>query len=181
MRLLVLLLVVLAIPFVWIVLATNVFRPAPAADRLAGVHVRVASYWIEPLGTSRRRLKLTVAVTSLRDLDECLAFTVDEPFAGRRMASLAGGCVKPRARAQDVVLTWDGLTDDDLTFPSHTLVWGVPGGRCGPLLELFGVCVVEQAGTADFELPSKNPLPSFNAFGSFAPLFPEPSFDFSIN
>ena len=60
---------------------------------------------------------------------------------------------------------------DDLAFPSHTLVWGIPGGRCGPILEVFGVCVVDQAGTADFELPSKNPLPSFAPFGSFVPLF----------
>jgi len=179
MRLLIVLMVVLAMPFVWIVLVTNVFRPPPAADRLAGVHVRVASYWIDDLAAGRRRLKLTVAVTSLRDIDECLGFTLDEPFAGRRMASITGTCVKPRAQSQNVVLTYDGLTEDDLTFASHTLVWGIPGGRCGPLLEVFGVCVVEQAGTADFELPTKNPLPSFKGFGSFEPLFPEPSFDFS--
>jgi hypothetical protein len=180
MRLLVLLVVVLAIPFAWIVLATNVFRPAAAADRLAGVHVRVASYWIDNLAGGKRRLKLTVAVTSLREIDECLGFTLDEPFAGRRMASITGTCVKPHSRPQNVVLTYDGLSEDDLSFPSHTLVWGIPGGRCGPLLELFGVCVVEQAGTAEFELPGKNPLPSFKGFGSFAPLFPQPSFDFSF-
>jgi hypothetical protein len=55
-----------------------------------------------------------------------------------------------------------------------------PGGRRGPILELFGVCVVEQAGTADFELPrpagmpSFGPIGSFARFGSFVPLF---SFD----
>jgi hypothetical protein len=180
MRLLVLLAVVLAIPFAWIVLATNVFRPPPAADRLSGVHVRVASYWVDGSARGRRRLQLTVAVTSLRDIDECLGFALDEPFAGRRMSTPSGTCVRPRARAQDVVLAYDSLSDDDLTFPSHTLVWGIPGGRCGPLLEVFGVCVVEQAGTAEFELPSRNPLPSFKGLGSFAPLFPQPSFDFSF-
>jgi len=178
MRLLALLVVLLAIPFAWIVLATNVFRPAAAADRLAGVHVRVASYSIDSVAAGRRRLRLTVAVTSVRDLDDCLGFTLDEPFAGRRMAPITGSCVKPLAQPQNVVLTFDGLTDDDLEFSSHTLVWGIPGGRCGPLLELFGACVVEQAGTADFELPSKHPFPSFNGFGSFGPLFPQPSFDF---
>ena len=34
--------------FVAIVLATNAFRPAPAAERLAGVTVAVAAYTIEP-------------------------------------------------------------------------------------------------------------------------------------
>jgi hypothetical protein len=50
----------------------------------------------------------------------------------------------------------------------------VPGGRCGPILELFGVCVVEQAGTADLELPSRTVLPTFGPIGSFVPFF---SFD----
>jgi hypothetical protein len=71
-----------------------------------------------------------------------------------------------------VGLTFEKLTSDDLSFPEHTLVWGVPGGRCGPVLELFGVCVVEQAGTADLKLPSRSPLPTFGPIGSFGPIVP---------
>lgn len=63
------------------------------------------------------------------------------------------------------------LTADDLAFPSHTLVWGIPGGRCGPIFEAFGVCVVEQAGTAKLQLPSRSVLPSIGPLGSFFPLF----------
>ena len=95
--------------------------------------------------------------------------------------TLTGSCVQPRIRPQTVALVYEHLTSDDLAFPSHTLVWGIPGGRCGPVLELFGVCVVEQAGTADFDLPSKHVLPSWAPFGSFKPLFPEPSYDFSFD
>jgi hypothetical protein len=83
-------------------------------------------------------------------------------------------CVRPVTGRQLANLVFDRLTDDDLTFQSHTLVWGVPGGRCGPILEAFGVCVVDMAGTADFELPSKTVLPSFGSFGplfSFGPYF----------
>jgi len=87
--------------------------------------------------------------------------------------------VKPRLKPQQVGLVYDQLTTDDLTFPSHTLVWGIPGGRCGIVFELLGVCVVEQAGTADFELPYHGP--SFKPFGSFGPLFPQPSFDFDFH
>jgi len=68
-------------------------------------------------------------------------------------------------------LTFDKLTSDDLAFPEHTVVWGVPGGRCGIVLEAFGVCVVEQAGTADLRLPSRNPLPTIGTFGPIVPLF----------
>jgi hypothetical protein len=44
-------------------------------------------------------------------------------------------------------------------------VWGIPGGRCGPIREAFGVCVVDQAGTADCDLPGQNIFPSFGSFG----------------
>jgi hypothetical protein len=77
-----------------------------------------------------------------------------------------------------VRLAFEHLTDDDLAFPSHTLVWGIPGGRCGPILLLFGVCVVEQAGTADLELPQRNPLPTLFPIGSLGPLFSFPAFSF---
>ena len=49
--------------------------------------------------------------------------------------------------------------------------------RCGIVLELVGVCVVDFAGTADFELPSQSVLPSIEPFGSFGPLIPPFSFD----
>jgi hypothetical protein len=162
-----------------IVATTNVFRPAPAADRLSGVSVRVASYSIDNLPGDTDRLHLQVVVTSLSDLGECLGFTLDEPFAGRRVDALTGTCIQPRRRPQTVALVYSHLTADDQIFPSHTLVWGIPGGRCGIILELFGVCVVEQAGTADFDLPSKTVLPSWPPFGSFKPLFPEASFSLS--
>jgi len=153
-----------------IVLATTVFRPAPAADRLAGVSVAVAGYTIQPQPSDRSELHLTVNITSARDLDECIGFTLDEPFAGRRMTTPGGTCPHPRAGNSTVELRYQ-LSADDLAFPSHTLVWGVPGGRCGPVLELFGVCVVDQAGTAKVELPSKSVLPSIGPIGSLFPLF----------
>jgi hypothetical protein len=159
--------------FIAIVLATNVFRPAPAADRLAGVSVAVAGYTIEPQPSDRHELHLTVTLTSARDIDECVGFALDLPFAARRMATASGTCARPRAGSSNVELRYQ-LTDDDMTFPSHTLVWGIPGGRCGPVLELFGVCVVDQAGTAKLELPSKSVLPSIGPIGSLFPLFSFP-------
>jgi hypothetical protein len=180
MRLLALLVaLVVGFAFGFVVVTTNVFRPPAASDRLSGVHVRVASYSIDNLPNDAHRLHLQVVMTSLRDLDDCLGFTLDEPFAGRRVDAVAGTCIKPRARPQQIALVYEHLTNDDLSFPSHTLVWGIPGGRCGIMLELFGVCVVEQAGTAEFELPSKTP--TFKPFGSFWPLFPQPSYDFDFN
>jgi hypothetical protein len=163
-----------------VVLGTNVFRPPPARDRLAGVAVAVAGYTVEDLGGGRHRLHLQVAVTGSRDLDECMAFALDEPFAGRRLDVESGTCVRPRNGIQTVALRFEHLSDDDLAFPSHTLVWGVPGGRCGPILELFGVCVVDQAGTASVELPPHSVLPSFGPIGSFGllgsfPLFSTPA------
>jgi len=159
--------------FLAIVLATNVFRPAPAADRLAGVSVAVAGYTIKPQPSDRHQLHLTVKLTSARDINECVGFTLDLPFAGRRMATADGSCARPRAGSSNVELRFQ-LTDDDLMFPSHTVVWGIPGGRCGPILEVFGVCVVDQAGTADLELPAKSVLPSIGPLGSFFPLFSFP-------
>lgn len=157
-----------------VVVATNVFRPPAAATRLAGVSVAVIGYTVNDLDDRRHRLNLTVTINSIRDLDECLGFALDAPFAGRRLDSLSGRCVRPVAGRQTAQLMFDGLTEDDLTFPSHTVVWGIPGGRCGPILGLFGVCVVDQAGTADLKLPSRSILPTFGPLGSFLPLFSFP-------
>jgi hypothetical protein len=168
MRLLAVLVVIPVVIFGALVLTTNVFRPAPAADRLPGVSVRVTGHSTEDLGDRRHRLRLSVKIDSRTDIDECLGFTLDEPFAGRLMTPESGACLRPKAGRQIAALTFDKLTDDDLAFTAHTLVWGIPGGRCGPILEAFGVCVVEQAGTADFELPGRAIFPSF---GSFGPLF----------
>ena len=173
--------VLVASAFIAIVLVTNVFRPAPAADRLDGVRVGIAGYTIDDLPNDKHRLNLRVTLSSLTDVNECVGFTLDQPFAGRRLTPASGVCARPRAGSATVALTIDTLTDDDLSFPSHTLVWGVPGGRCGPLLELAGVCVVEQAGTVDLEfprpagLPSFGPIGSFSPFGSFVPLFSFPA------
>jgi hypothetical protein len=160
-----------------VILRTNVLAPPPAAERLAGVDVAVAGYTIDDLADDRHRLTITVAVTSERDLDECLAFALDQAFAHRRMSTADGECVRPVAGQRTAMLTYDGLTDDDLLFPAHSVVWGVPGGRCGIILELVGVCVVDFAGTADFELPSRSVLPSLGPFGSFGPLIPLFSFE----
>ena len=176
MRLLAAIAAVVFAAIVGISVWTTVFRPPPAATRLAGVSVTVAGYTIDDLGNDRHRITLTAVVTSLRDLDECLGFTIDEPFAGRRMRAVTGECPQPRAGTHRIQLLFEGLTTDDLDFPSHTLVWGIPGRRCGPILVAFGVCVVDQAGTTDFQFPSKHPLPSFPGFGSFSPLGPFFSF-----
>ena len=70
MRLLALLVaVVVGFAFGFVIVTTNVLRPPAAADRLSGVHVRVASYSIDNLPNAGHRLHLQVAVTSLRDLD----------------------------------------------------------------------------------------------------------------
>ena len=156
--------------FVAIVLATNVFRPAPAADRLAGVSVAVAGYTIVPQPSDRNELHLTVTLASARNLDECVGFTLDLPFAGRRLTTADGSCVRPRAGYSTVELRYQ-LTEDDEAFPSHVLVWGIPGGRCGPILELTGVCVLDQAGTTPLELPARQVLPSLGPIGSWFPLF----------
>jgi hypothetical protein len=157
-----------------IILSTTVLRPPKAADRLSGVAVQAGALTIDDLTEGRHRLTLSVTITSDRDIDECMAFTFDEPFAGRRLQPLSGECLRPRAAGQAASLGFDQLTDDDLTFPSHTLVWGVPGGRCGIVLELLGVCVVDMAGTAPVELPSHSVLPSFGPLGSFLPVFSFP-------
>jgi hypothetical protein len=157
------------------VVASNIFRPPPASTRLAGVGVAVIGYTVQNLADRRHRLSLTVTIDSVRDLNECLGFTLDEPFAGRRLDPLPAGCVRPVVGRQTVQLTFDGLTQDDLTFPSHTVVWGIPGGRCGPILALFGVCVVDMAGTADVTLPTRSTLPTFGPLGSFLPIFSFPA------
>ncbi len=162
--------------FVGFVLLQTVFRPPPAADRLAGVTVKLDGYTITDLPGGHHRLVLSLLVTSPGHLGDCLGFALDQPFAGRRMTAGAGGCVQPAAGTTNVPVTYDGLTDDDLRFPSHTIVWGIPGGRCGLVLEAFGVCVVEQAGTVDLELPSHSVVPTLGPFQTFGPLVPIPTF-----
>ncbi|HET9084450.1 MAG TPA: hypothetical protein VFN41_08610 [Candidatus Limnocylindrales bacterium] len=159
-----------------IILATNVLAPEPAAQRLAGVSVSVIGYVIDDLPDDKHRLRLTVNLSSPTDIDQCVGFTLDEPFGGRRLEPLDGQCPRPRAGTEKIGLTFDKLTSDDLTFPEHIVVWGVPGGRCGIVLEAFGVCVVEQAGTVDLKLPSRNPLPTIGPIGTFAPIVPLYSF-----
>jgi hypothetical protein len=177
MRLLWLLVGLVAGGFVGFVAIQNVLRPAPAADRLAGVTVALGGYTISDLPESHHRLVLSLDVTSSRDLGDCVGFALDEPFAGRRMTAGTGACLRPHRGTVTVPVTYDGLTDDDLRFPSHTIVWGIPGGRCGLVLEAFGVCVVEQAGTVELELPSHSVVPTFRPFQTFGPLYPVPSFD----
>lgn len=139
-------------------------RPAPARpfdrgaasstaprSRRARRRVRLIAIGVPP-GSGRHRLHLSVSTGSTRD-EDCVGFTLDEPFADRRFDPLTPGCVRPRTGSRIVDLVSDHVTDDDLAFPSHTLVRGIPGGRCGPILELLGVCVVEQAGTTAARAP----------------------------
>jgi hypothetical protein len=151
-------------------LSNTIFRPAPAADRLAGVTVHWVSFHIEDLDAGKHRLRLTVRLTSDRAIDQCVGFTLDQPFAGRRLERVAGACPKPAVGDQDIELTFEKLTDADVSFTSHTIVWGVPGGRCGILMEAVGVCVVEQAGTVPLEFPRPSGQPTFPPFGSFIPI-----------
>jgi hypothetical protein len=161
-----------------LVLGSGVLQPAPAAARLAGVNVSVTGYTIQDLGDRRHRLNLQVRIASQQALEACLAFALDEPFAARKLTRAADSsdCLRPTAGALDVGLAFDRLTDDDLQFPSHTLVWGIDGGRCGPILLAFGVCVVEMAGTAPVELPRRSVLPSFGPIKPIGSLFPLFSF-----
>jgi hypothetical protein len=155
-----------------LVLSNTLLLPPPAADRLAGVTVSVPSYRIEePVGSAPGRLHVTVNVTSARDLDECLAFALDQQFAGRRLTVADSTCVRPRAGSMVAQLVFERLSTVDLDFPSHTLVWGVAGGRCGMILEAFGVCVVDVAGTTPVELPVRTWLPSFPPLGPISPIF----------
>ena len=166
---------------VWIVLVTSgPLRPAAAADRLAGVDVSLVGYRLEGTRGGDRRLRVTLHVTSTKNVDECLGFSLDEPFAARRMDPDPAGCVTPTAGSRDVEVVLAKLTDDDERFPEHTLVWGIPGGRCGPVLEAIGVCVVEQAGTLKVRLPDPPGTPSFPPIGSFplGPVFSFPPFSF---
>ena len=149
-----------------------VLAPAPAAQRLAGVSVRVIGYAIDDLPNDEHRMRLTVNLSSPTDIDQCVGFTLDEPFGGRRLETLDGQCPQPRAGTTKINRAFDKLTSDDLAFPEHTVVWGVPGGRCGFVLEAFGVCVVEQTGTAGLKLPSRNALPTIGPIGTFGPLVP---------
>ena len=152
-----------------LLIVAGVFRPPPAATRLAGVTVVVQDVAVDDLPGSRHTLRLQVRIVSARDIDECLGFTLDEPFAGRRLGPASGDCLKPRRPDLLASLVFDRLTDDDVLFPAHTLVWGIPGGRCGLVMEAFGVCVVESAGTVDVELPHRSLLPSIGPIG---PIFP---------
>ena len=151
-------------------LTNTIFRPAPAADRLAGVTVHWVEFHIDDLDAGKHRLNLTVRLTSDRAIDACVGFALDEPFAGRRLEPASGVCPKPVVGDQDIELTTDRLTDDDVTFTSHTIVWGIPGGRCGIVMEAVGVCVVEQAGTVPIEFPRPSGQPTFPSFDSFIPI-----------
>ncbi len=160
------LLLVVAVAF----LAT---RPGPAAStELAGVSVSLAGQSVVDLPAGTHRLELVVVVSSGTPKDACLAFALDEPIKGRTVA-VAGagdGCYRPAAGSSRVALSFDALTDDDVLFGSHSLLWGLRGGRCGPILGLLGLCALDVAGTVPLSLPSRAALPSFRPIGSLFPL-----------
>ena len=168
----------LAIAGVAIFLTSPVFSPPPAATRLAGVSVALDQFHITDLGDDRHNLRLDLFITSGRDIDTCLGFALDEPFATRRLTLTdpVGGCARPAPGTKRASVDFDGLTQIDLMGPSHTDVWGVAGGRCNLLMQAFGVCVVEQAGTVAVELPEPPSFMSFPPLGSVPPLFSPLSF-----
>jgi hypothetical protein len=171
---------VLLVAVVAIFLTSPIFQPPPAKDVLAGVSVALGGFRLTDLGDDKHGVHVDLAVASQRDVDACLAFTLDEPFAGRRMTATdpAGDCIRPTAGTSSVALDFDNLTDIDLMSTSHVVVWGVRGGRCNLLMQATGVCVVEQAGTVAVEFPPPPGLPSFPPMGTLPPILLQPfSFD----
>ena len=63
-----------------VIVATNVFAPPPATERLAGISVMVKGYAIDDLSNDRHRLRLTLDLSGPTDIDQCIGFTLDEPF-----------------------------------------------------------------------------------------------------
>ena len=161
-----------------VVASSGVFSPPPASTRLDGVSVALAGFQVIDLGGDRHGLRLDLDVRSPRDIDACLGFALDEPFAGRRLTLTdpVADCLRPASGTIRASVDFDHLTDTDLQFPSHTLVWGVAGGRCHLLMQAFGFCVVEQAGTVPVELPRPPTIPSFPPIGPLPPLFSPFSF-----
>jgi hypothetical protein len=161
------------------ILGARLLAGPPASERLAGVSLLIVKHYLVPGTAGKQDLQVQVVVTSSRDVDDCLAFTLDQPFGNRRMRVIdpVSGCVRPKAGTTRATVLFDRLSDDDLRYADHTLVWGVSGGKCGVILPLFGICAVDQAGTADLQLSVKSPLP-FPSLGSFVP-FPTFSLDLS--
>jgi hypothetical protein len=171
---------VLVVAAVAIFLTSPVFQPPPAKERLADVSVALDGFQVTDIDETHHTLRLDLEVSAAQDIpDLCLGFALDEPFATRRLrlTDPAGGCLRPAAGTTRASVDFDGLTDIDLMSPSHTLVWGVDGGRCSLPMQAFGVCVVEQAGTVPVELPPPPGLPSFPPLGSLPPFFEPFSFD----
>src|SRR4051812_39179907 len=94
----------------------------PASERLAGVRVRIQGIRVQPVAGANSHLLLGVIVDSTRDVAECLAFALDEPFNQRvfRVSGPAGSCVKPAAGQMKATIVFDNLTSSDRTFTAHT-------------------------------------------------------------
>lgn len=154
-----------------LILGNRALAGPAAAERLAGATVSILEHELVPGsdGPDDRDLRIVVTVQGLRDVDDCLVFALDQPFGNRvlRVSEPIDGCVRARAARTRATLLFDRLTDDDRSFPRHTLVWGIRGGKCGAILPLFGVCAVDFAGTLDLELPRPSNQPSFPPLGSF--------------
>jgi hypothetical protein len=152
-----------------VILGAQALAGPPAGERLAGVTVSITGYSLPDGADGEPDLQVQITVASLRSAQDCLAFALDQAFANRAMRVIDphDGCIRPTPGRTNATLLFDRLTDDDRQFPSHTIVWGVKGGKCGVVLPLFGVCVVDFAGTVDFELPRPSNLPSFPPLGSF--------------
>ena len=170
---------VLLVVAVAIFLTAPAFQPPPANELLAGVSVGLGGFQLTDMSDDRHRVHIDLNVASVRDIDACLAFALDEPFATRRLQSTdpSAGCIRPTAGSTSVSMDLDGLTDVDLMSTSHLVVWGVAGGRCNLVMQAMGVCVVDQAGTVPVEFPPPPGLPSFPPIGSLPPIFQPFSFD----
>lgn len=146
----------------------------PAATRFAGVTVSATDTALAELPDGRHRLTVSVIVASDRAIGDCMAFALDNPFAGRllNVEGVPDGCLRPSAGVAQVVLSSDRLTNDDVQLAAHALVWGGRGGRCGPILGgLFGLCAMDGVSSVPLELPVRNALPSFGPIGSLFPIF----------
>jgi hypothetical protein len=150
----------------------------PAKDRLSGVTVRLASSKVATATDGRKQLWADVIVQSIRPVDECLRFTLDEPFQNRAMDAplIDGGCVKPDPLATRVTLRMPQLDEMDTYMPDHEILWGASGG-CGWVMGFMGMCAVDTVGSVPVKFPTRSLVPTLRPGYTFGPLMPFPTFD----
>jgi hypothetical protein len=151
---------------------------APAKDRLSGVTVTLASSKVATATDGRKQLWADVVVQSIRPVNECLRFALDEPFQNRALdAPLAvDDCVKPDPMAVRVTLRMPSLDEMDTYIPDHEILWGGAGG-CGWMMGIMGMCSVDVVGYVPVKFPVKSLVPTLRPGQTFGPLMPFPTFD----